>query len=197
MNKKEFISELESRIRKYPDYNEIIDYYNEVIQDKIDMNYMTEDEAVASLGSLDEICRNIEEQRAQVRDEEIKEVKEAINTNTENKKVEEQPKETKRVSGGKRFAYVLWVIATVWFCIVSISILIASITFLISTIVIMASSATTLTISTSMAMFIFGIGLFLFGISIIAVHYSKVLVKFIFSHRPRWNKNVRKGLVGE
>ena len=197
MNKKEFINELESRIRKYPDYKEIIDYYNEVIQDKIDMNYMTEDEAVASLGSLDEICRNIEEQRAQVRDEEIKEVKASINTNSENKKVEEPKETTKRVSGGKRFVYVIWTIATVIFCIASISVMIAAITFLISTIVIMASSATTLTISTSMAMFIFGIGLFLFGISIIGVHYSKVLVRFMFTHRPRWNKNVRKGLVGE
>ena len=42
MNKREFISELESRIKKYPDYQEILDYYNEVIQDKIDMNYLTE-----------------------------------------------------------------------------------------------------------------------------------------------------------
>lgn len=194
MNKKEFINELESRIRKYPDYKEIIDYYNEVIQDKIDMNYMTEDEAVASLGSLDEICRNIEEQRAQVRDEEYKEVKAAVR---QEKPETNEVKETKRISGGKRFVYVLWTIFTIIFCIASISIMIAAITFLISTIVIMASSATTLTISTSMAMFIFGIGLFLFGISIIGVHYSKVLVKFIFHHRPRWNKNVRKGLAGE
>lgn len=195
MNKKEFISELETRIKKYPDYQEILDYYNEVIQDKIDMNYLTEQEAVASLGSLDEICRNIEEQRAQVKSDEIVEVKRAINE--ENVKKEEPKEETKRVSGGKRFVYVLWIIATVVMCIASISLLIASIAFLIETIVIMAGSATMITVSTNIAMFIFGVGLFLFGMAIIAIHFSKVLVKFIFKHRPRWNKNVRKGLVGE
>ena len=195
MNKREFISELESRIKKYPDYQEILDYYNEVIQDKIDMNYLTEQEAVASLGSLDEICRNIEEQRAQVKNDEIFEVRKAINE--ENTKKEEPKQETRRVSGGKRFVYVLWIIATVIMCIASISLLIASIAFLIETIVIMAGSATMVTVSTSIAMFVFGAGLFLFGLSIIAIHFSKVLVKFVFHHRPRWNKNVRKGLVGE
>ena len=195
MNKKEFISELETRIKKYPDYQEILDYYNEVIQDKIDMNYLTEQEAVASLGSLDEICRNIEEQRAQVKNEEIVEVKRAINEESINK--EEPKQETKRVSGGKRFVYVLWIIATVVMCIASISLLVASIAFLVETIVIMAGSATMITVSTNIAMFIFGVGLFLFGMAIIAIHFSKVLVKFIFKHRPRWNKNVRKGLVGE
>ena len=195
MNKKEFISELETRIKKYPDYQEILDYSNEVIQDKIDMNYLTEQEAVASLGSLDEICRNIEEQRAQVKSDEIVEVKRAINE--ENVKKEEPKEETKRVSGGKRFVYVLWIIATVVMCIASISLLVASIAFLVETIVIMAGSATMITVSTNIAMFIFGVGLFLFGMAIVAIHFSKVLVKFIFQHRPRWNKNVRKGLVGE
>ena len=178
MNKKEFISELETRIKKYPDYQEILDYYNEVIQDKIDMNYLTEQEAVASLGSLDEICRNIEEQRAQVKSDEIVEVKRAINEESTNK--EEPKQETRRVSGGKRFVYVLWIIATVVMCIASISLLVASIAFLVETIVIMAGSATMITVSTNIAMFIFGVGLFLFGMAIVAIHFSKVLVKFIF-----------------
>ena len=193
MNKREFISELESRIKKYPDYQEILDYYNEVIQDKIDMNYLTEQEAVASLGSLDEICRNIEEQRAQVKNEDVAEVREAIKESTSNTNTTEK----QRVSGGKKFLYVIWVIATIIFCIASIITMIVAISFLIGTIAIMISSATIATVSVSMASFHFGIGLFLFGIAIIGVHYAKVLVKFIFHQRPSWTKKVRKDLAGE
>ena len=194
MNKKEFISELESRIRKYPDHKEIIDYYNEVIQDKIDMNYMSEEEAVESLGSLDDICRNIEEQRAQVKDENIVEAREAIK---ESNASSTTTNEKQRVSGGKKFLYVIWVIATVIFCIASIITMIVAISFLIGTIAIMISSATIATVSVAMASFHFGIGLFLFGIAIIGVHYAKVLVKFIFHQRPSWTKKVRKDLAGE
>jgi len=192
MNKNEFISALESRIKKYPDYKEIIDYYNELIQDKIDMNYMTEDEAVASLGSLDEICKNIEEQRAQVKDEK-EEVRAAIKE--ENNKTEaNQPR---RMSGGKRFVYVLWTIATVFMAIFSIIVLIVAIASMVGSIAGMIASATIIATSTSIASFYFGIGLFVFGITIIGVHYAGVLVKFVFKNRPRWTNNVRKGLEGE
>ena len=192
MNKNEFISALESRIKKYPDYKEIIDYYNELIQDKIDMNYMTEDEAVASLGSLDEICKNIEEQRAQVKDEK-EEVRAAIKE--ENNKTEaDQPR---RMSGGKRFVYVLWTIATVFMAIFSIIVLIVAIASMVGSIAGMIASATIIATSTSIASFYFGIGLFVFGITIIGVHYAGVLVKFVFKNRPRWTNNVRKGLEGE
>ena len=193
MNKKEFITELELRIKKYPDYKEIIAYYDEVIQDKIDMNYMTEEEAVASLGSLNEICRNIDEQRSQVKDERIEEVKVAVKEEAK----QEVKQEPKRMSGGKKFVYVLWTIATVLMAIVSITILIGTILLMVESIVGMAISATILPTSIAMAGFCFGAGLFVFGFSIVAIHYAKVLVKFIFKSRPKWNKQVRKGLAGE
>ena len=178
MKKSTFLNELSNRINKYPDHNEIIQYYNELIQDKIDEG-MDEDDAVASLGTIDEICKNIEEQRGIVRN------------NTTNEQGE------KRINGGKRFVFVLWVIGTVFMCIASIIVLIVAISFMIGTIAVMASSALIAVTSVSMASFQFGIGLFLFGMGIIGLHYAKVLVKFIFHQRPNWTKNVRKGLTGE
>ena len=199
MKKSTFLNELSNRINKYPDHNEIIQYYNELIQDKIDEG-MDEDDAVASLGTIDEICKNIEEQRGSGRNEE--EVKEAVSTpvvtktNTNNNNTTNEQGEN-RINGGKRFVFVLWVIGTVFMCIASIIVLIVAISFMIGTIAVMASSALIAVTSVSMASFQFGIGLFLFGMGIIGLHYAKVLVKFIFHQRPNWTKNVRKGLTGE
>lgn len=189
MKKGTFLNELSNRISKYPDHNDIIQYYNELIQDKIDSG-MLEDEAVASLGSVDDICRNIEEQRGIIRTEEIN------NSNAVNN-TQAQTTEPKRMSGGKKFVYVLWSIATVFFCIGAILTLIVAIALLIESIVQMVLSATIIATSISMAGVVFGTGLFIFGFSIVAVHFARVLVKFIFTHRPRWNNNVRKGLAGE
>ena len=198
MNKNEFMNELEKRIKKYPDHSEIISYYYELISDKMDSG-MTESEAVESLGSLDDICKNIENERASIREEvkveEIKaeEPKEVAPVKTESK----ESNGPKRINGGKRFVYVLWVIGTVFMCIASIIVLIVAISFMIATVALMISSATITAVSVSMASFHFGIGLFLFGIALVGVHYAKVLVKFIFHQRPGWTKTVRKGLSGE
>ena len=195
MSKNEFMNELERRIKKYPDHSEIISYYYELISDKMDSG-MTESEAVESLGSLDEICRNIENERASIKEEvKVEEIKAETTSTTE--VVKETTNEPKRVNGGKRFVYVLWIIGTVFMSIFSIVTLIVAISFMITTIAIMVSSATVVAVSVSMASFYFGIGLFLFGMAIVGIHYAKVLVKFVFHNRPRWTQNVRKGLAGE
>lgn len=190
MSKNEFLSELEKRINKYPDHNEIISYYYELIQDKIDSG-MSESEAVGSLGSLDKIVKDIENERDNIKEEvKVEEIKgeETSSTNTN------QPK---RISGGKRFVYVLWTIATVFMCIASIIVLIVAISLMVGSIVAMISSIAIVATSVAMASFYFGIGLFAFGATLIGVYYAKVLVSFIFKHRPRWSSNVRKGLAGE
>lgn len=192
MSKNEFIKELESRIRKYPDHNEIISYYYELIQDKMDSG-MSEWEAVESLGSLDKIVRDIENERDSLRDEVI------VNNNTESTKKDEVKEESrpKRINGGKRFVYVLWVIFTVWMCIAAILTLIVAIGFLVGTVGIMITASVVITESLALSGFQFGIGLFLFGAALIAVHYSRVLVSFIFREKRVWSKNIRKGLGGE
>ncbi len=194
MTKNEFIRELESRIKKYPDHSEITSYYYELIQDKMDSG-MTEYEAVESLGSLDKIVRDIENERDSLKDEIV------VSDNLENKASDETKVETKPkgIHGGKKFVYVLWVIATVFMCIEAILTLIVAICFMIGTIALIFSSGLILAKFESLALsgFQFGIGLFLFGVALVAVHYAKVLVKFIFRGKRVWSKNIRKGLGGE
>ena len=198
MNKNEFMNELEKRIKKYPDHSEIISYYYELISDKMDSG-MTESEAVESLGSLDDICKNIENERASIREEvkveEIKaeEPKDVAPAKTENK----ESNGPKRINGGKRFVYVLWVIASVFICIAAISVLIASIALLVASVGLMISSAIIISTSVALAGLQFGVGMFIFGAALVAIHFARVLVKFVFKGKNNWTNNVRKGLAGE
>ena len=59
MNKSEFLNLLESRLKGLPDIeiNKSVTYYSEAIDDRIE-DGETEDEAVASLGEIDDIIRN-------------------------------------------------------------------------------------------------------------------------------------------
>ena len=60
MRKNEFINEIRGALRGYP-HNEVensIEFYSEIIDDRVE-NGMTEEEAVASLGDLDMIIKNI------------------------------------------------------------------------------------------------------------------------------------------
>ena len=198
MTKNEFMNELERRIKKYPDHSEIISYYYELISDKMDSG-MTESEAVESLGSLDEICRNIENERASIRDEvrvkdvRVEEPKQVDPVKVENK----ESNEPKRISGGKRFVYVLWVIASVFICIAAITVLIVSIAILIASVGLMITSAIVLSTSIGLAGLQFGVGMFAFGAALVAIHFARVLVRFVFKGKKTWTNNVRKGLAGE
>lgn len=60
MLKSEFLKQLENRLVGIPkeDLNRTIDYYNEIISDKQE-DGMSEEEAINSLGSIDEIVKNI------------------------------------------------------------------------------------------------------------------------------------------
>lgn len=60
MNKFEFLSLLRERLSCLPkeDIEKSVDYYNEIIDDRIE-DGLTEDEAVAALGDIDEIVRHI------------------------------------------------------------------------------------------------------------------------------------------
>lgn len=194
MGKNEFLRELERKINKYPDHGEIISYYYELIQDKMDSG-MDEDEAVASLGSLDEIVRAIESEKYNAKEEST--VKQAVKDEPVATVEASESNGPKRINGGKRFVYVLWVIATVCMCIASISILVIAISFLIATIAIMGSAFGVVFTSISIGGFQFGAGLFLFGAALIAVHFASVLVRFIFRQKNVWTNNIRKGLAGE
>ncbi len=56
MTKLEFLSELVKRLDGREDRSNIVAYYREMIDDRID-DGMSEEEAVAAMGSIDDICR--------------------------------------------------------------------------------------------------------------------------------------------
>lgn len=60
MNKMEFLNNLSAQISMYPseETNKSLDYYAEIIEDRIE-DGMTEEEAVASLGFVEEIAEQI------------------------------------------------------------------------------------------------------------------------------------------
>ena len=191
MNKNEFMNELEKRIKKYPDHSEIISYYYELISDKMDSG-MTESEAVESLGSIENERATIKEE-VRVEDVKAEEPKAVAPVKPESK----ESNGPKRINGGKRFVYVLWVIACVFICIAAISVLVASIVLLIASVGLMISSAIVLTTSVGLAGLQFGVGMFVFGAALVAIHFARVLVKFVFKGKRNWTNNVRKGLAGE
>lgn len=60
MNKREFLNELESRLKGLPknEIEEKVNFYDEMIQDMVEEG-KTEEQAIASLDSIDEIVRQI------------------------------------------------------------------------------------------------------------------------------------------
>ena len=59
MNRNEFIQELSKKLEGYPkeDVQKTIDFYNEIIEDKLE-DGISEEEAVLSLGTIEEIVKN-------------------------------------------------------------------------------------------------------------------------------------------
>ena len=98
MRKNEFINAIRGSLRGYP-HNEVensIEFYSEIIDDRVE-NGMTEEEAVASLGDLDMIIKNIKV------DMPLKSViKERVKENKE-----ERIRENKHVSAGMIILLIL------------------------------------------------------------------------------------------
>ena len=108
MRKNEFINAIRGSLRGYP-HNEVensIEFYSEIIDDRVE-NGMTEEEAVASLGDLDMIIKNIKV------DMPLKSViKERVKENKE-----ERIRENKHMSAGFVFYMLLWVFDIVIFAV--------------------------------------------------------------------------------
>jgi len=208
MNREEFIKILNERIKDNPDHNDIISYYFELISDKMDLG-MTEEEAVESLGSIDDIIKNIDENKAD--DIEFKSLDENNDKKTEDiivEKIEnnkeEANKETQTVeennsqlSGGKMFVLVLWKIATVLFCIASVVIFVLSIIALAAGVGVLAYGFAQFTEVISFGFLSVGVGLFVIGISLVSIFYANQIRKMMFGNRLAWNENIRRKLAGE
>ena len=195
MNREEFIKELNERIKTYPDHNDVVSYYFELISDKMESG-MSEEEAVASLGDIDSIVKNIEETNdIKANPNDVAEFVEK----TENK-TNSTPKndnKDRELSGGRKFAYVLWCIASVIFCVASVVVTVASVAALIGGIALIGVGVATAVEAIAVGLFFVGAGIFVIGFSITAIHYSNVLRRYVFSNREKWNADVKKKAMGE
>ena len=199
MTREEFISELNQNIKDISDHNEIIYYYFELISDKMESG-MTEEEAVASLGDMDTIIKNIVDNSGD--DVEFKEepVEPTHIVETIETKNEEPKKETsgnKELSGGKKFVLVLWKIATVLFCIAAMSLYVLSIILVGVAAALLTFGIYEMTGLFSYGAFFFGLGLFILGAALAGIYYTRFLRQFMFGNRLRWNEMIRVKLAGE
>lgn len=197
MDREEFISELNKRIKDNPDHNDIISYYFELISDKIDSG-MSEDDAVASLGSLDDIVKNIEENKEDIEFNESNNPIDFVYSKANNEaKEENNTKQPKELSGGRKFWYVIWCIATVCFCIISVFVFIMTIIGIGVGSGLIILGAIQMAAVKSFGFVILGVGLFILGTSLAGIYYANFLRNFMFSNRISWNNKIRSQLAGE
>ncbi len=197
MDREEFISELNKRIKDNPDHNDIISYYFELISDKIDSG-MSEEDAVASLGSLDDIVKNIEENKEDIEFNESNNPIDFVSSKSNNEaKEENNTKQPKELSGGRKFWYVIWCIATVCFCIISVFVFIMTIIGIGVGSGLIILGAIQMAAVKSFGFVILGVGLFILGASLAGIYYANFLRKFMFSNRISWNNKIRSQLAGE
>ena len=196
MNREEFISKLNESIKNNPDHNEIISYYFELISDKMEAG-MTEEEAVSSLGDIDTIIKNINDNvdddvefKSDAKDL-VSNIENKDNTNTNN------DNSSKELSGGKAFALVLWKIATVLFCIAAMALYVFSIILIAISAGFIIYGAIQIPAILSYGTLFIGIGLFILGAGLVGNYYTRFLRKFMFRNRQRWNKMIESKLVGE
>ncbi len=195
MNREEFINELNERLNNNPDKDDIISYYSELISDKIDSGY-SESEAVESLGSIDLILENIKDNNS----EEVEFKKEKVEEKIEEEiEIKEEIKDNskKELSGGRKFVYVLFQIATILFCI-------AAVFIYVLTIIMIGVGGSLIGIGIyqfleikSFGLFIVGSGLFVLGAALAGIYYANILRKFVFGKRSEWTSGVRNSLAGE
>lgn len=178
MNKQEFITLLEKKLSGIPqeDINKTLDYYNEIILDKIDEG-ISEEEAVNSLGSIDEII-----------DQTLKEisfpklVKEKLNLNRKLQTWEIVLICATSIFWVPLLIVLLSVILVVYICIWSgvIALGASSITCLATSLVAVLGIIDIVTLNISSGIFSIGIGLAMLGcgllLGLLTLKLSKVMV---------------------
>lgn len=178
MNKQEFITLLEKKLSGIPqdDINKTIDYYNEIILDKIDEG-ISEEEAVNSLGSIDEII-----------DQTLKEisfpklVKEKLNLNRKLQTWEIVLICVTSILWVPLLIVLLSVILVVYICIWSgvIALGASAITCLATSLVAVLGILDIVTLNISSGIFSIGIGLAMLGcgllLGLLTLKLSKIMV---------------------
>ncbi len=228
MRKREFLRELSERIShiEKTERENIITYYDELIEDTIDRTGYTEEQVIYNLGTMNEIVRklnvsNIENNYKKINADDIldEEVNNVEETKVEDTKKEESTKNTNKPVKKERNIglYILLIIITfpIWIGLicgilgVTIGVFVGGIAamfgFVVASIALVISGLAVivvgiLSISTAYGIFLVGSGLIMIGIGILL---SPIMIKLfgfvikVYMKLAKWIINQINRLIGK
>ena len=164
MNKKEFLDLLAKKLSHIPDVekDDIINYYNELIEDKVDNTYKSEEEVIADLGDINDIVKKLGRDN--------------------NKIVYDEPNIEKDNSSFIKGIIILVLLFPVWITVFSvlfwliIGVIAGGIGIIVSGIVMGVSAVILTTSNLTMGLFWLGVSLLLVGIGLILM---PIITKFV------------------
>ena len=205
MNREDFINKLNRGLRDYPDKNDIVAYYYELISDKMD-NGLSEAEAVKSLGNVDTIINDIlnnQGDNVTINDEEkaSKFVEKSENINlkdgSETKSEKKSNTSSKHLGFVSGLIYFLFSFSIVLLCIVAISIIVAAVIVNLAGGAMIAFGGYEFQEGIGVGFTMIGIGIFTLGFGFLFLYFSNLLRRYIFKNKKDWRKKFRNSLVGE
>lgn len=205
MTREDFINKLNRGLRDYPDKNDIVAYYYELISDKMD-NGLSEAEAVKSLGNVDTIINDIlnnQGDNVTINDEEkaSRFVEKSENVNykdgSETKSDKESNTSSKHLGFVSGLIYFLFSFSIVLLCIVAISIIVAAVIVNLAGGAMIAFGGYEFQEGIGVGFTMIGIGIFTLGFGFLFLYFSNLLRRYIFKNKKEWRKKLRSSLVGE
>ena len=205
MTREDFINKLNRGLRDYPDKNDIVAYYYELISDKMD-NWLSEAEAVKSLGNVDTIINDIlnnQGDNVTINDEDkasrFVEKSENISfkDGSETKSDKESNTSSKHLGFVSGLIYFLFSFSIVLLCIVAISIIVAAVIVNLAGGAMIAFGGYEFQEGIGVGFTMIGIGIFTLGFGFLFLYFSNLLRRYIFKNKKEWRKKLRSSLVGE
>ena len=205
MNREDFINKLNRGLRDYPDKNDIVAYYYELISDKMD-NGLSEAEAVKSLGNVDTIINDIlnnQGDNVTINDEEkaSKFVEKSENINykdgSETKSEKKSNTSSKHLGFVSGLIYFLFSFSIVILCIVAIAIIVAAVIVNLAGGAMIAFGGYEFQEGIGVGFTMIGIGIFTLGFGFLFLYFSNLLRRYIFKNKKERRKKFRSSLVGE
>ncbi len=205
MTREDFINKLNRGLRDYPDKNDIVAYYYELISDKMD-NGLSEAEAVKSLGNVDTIINDIlnnQGDNVTINDEEkaSRFVEKSENVNykdgSETKSDKKSNTSSKHLGFVSGLIYFLFSFSIVILCIVAIAIIVAAVIVNLAGGAMIAFGGYEFQEGIGVGFTMIGIGIFTLGFGFLFLYFSNLLRRYIFKNKKEWRKKFRSSLVGE
>lgn len=186
MNKKEFLKELRKKLNdeKYDDVDGIIDYYDELIEDRIERTNEIEKEVIQELGSIDEIVKKVcggKSSGGKIKYEED------VILEEEAPKVSNEKKKTKNDNSVWLWIVILILTSPLWFGLlmavfgINIAIYATGFGIGVASIVCIGLGVFTIFNLFTSGLIFLGIGVILLGVAFIIIPLLAVYSKFLFT----------------